>query len=143
MPERPGGFEEGVFVDADGDTEFQVVVGISNTSSLPLDLLGMQPPTSVVPDPTKSPRLTALGYLLDEDCCLPSHARPFTRLTLPPGGFVQLVVMARAGTCATQTVESGAYVISSVPLVYEQLTIQHVQEVALPEQVDVLERDGC
>lgn len=141
--ERPEGFSEGVFVAADGDTEFRIMLAVRNASSLPLDLDGLAPAPPLLPDPSRYARLAGLGYLPADDCCLPSNARPFTRMTLQPDESVQLVVLGNAGACAQSTVDAGAVVVESVPLVYEQLTIQHRAEVVLPESVEVLTRGGC
>ena len=120
--DRPSGFENGVFVKADGDDEFRIVVAIANTSRLPLDLVGLAPDETSVPSPDRLPRILGLGYLPDDDCCLGSAARPFTRMRLDPGEAVQLVVLGRAGRCATSAVESGATLINSLPLLYDQLS---------------------
>jgi hypothetical protein len=141
--ERPAGFESGVFVRAEGDVEFRLLVGITNFSRLPLDLVGIAPGAAQVPDADRLPRIVGVGYLPDDDCCLPSGARAFTRLHLDPGQSVQLVVLARAGRCATTTVESGASQIDSLPLVYEQLTLLHTAAVQLEEPVSILNDGTC
>jgi hypothetical protein len=141
--ERPPGFESGVFVRADGDDEFRVVVGVTNRSRLPLDLVGVVPRTVQIADQDRLPRIVGLGYLPDDDCCLPSRARAFTRLHLDPAESVQLVVLGRAGRCATTTVESGASLIDSLPLVYEQLALLHTAAVPLEEPVSILNDGVC
>jgi hypothetical protein len=141
--ERPPGFERGVFVRAEGDNEFRVLVGITNDSRLPLDLVGVVPGAVEMPDQDRIPRIVGLGYLPDDDCCLPSRARAFTRLHLDPGESIQLVVLGRAGRCATTTVEVGASLIDSLPLVYEQLTLLHTAAVPLEEPVSILNDGVC
>jgi hypothetical protein len=141
--ERPGGFEKGVFVRAEGDDEFRILVGVTNTSRLPLDLVGVAPGQYQIPDADRLPRIVGVGYLPDDDCCLPSRARAFTRLHLDPGQSVQLVVLGRAGRCATETVDVGATQIDSLPLVYEQLTLLHTAAVHLEEPVSILNDGIC
>jgi hypothetical protein len=141
--ERPAGFAEGMFVDADGDIEFRIIVGLTNRSQLPLDLIGVAPVVPPAPDADRLARIVGFGYLPNEDCCLASHARPFERLRLEPGGFVQVVVLGRAGRCATSAVESGAMVIDSLPIVYEQLTLRHTAELPLSEPVDIVNDGVC
>jgi hypothetical protein len=141
--ERPAAFDSGVFVRADGDVEFRILIGLTNASRLPLDLIGVAPTPLFIPDIERLPRIVGLGYLPQEDCCLASHGRPFDRLRLDPGASIQLVVLARAGRCATSTVEVGANVIDSLPIVYEQLTLQHTAAVPLAEPVDVLNDGIC
>lgn len=141
--ERPGGFETGVFVRAEGDAEFRILVGVTNLSRLPLDLVGVAPGKYQGPDADRLPRIVGVGYLPDDDCCLPSHARAFTRLHLDPGQSVQLVVLGRAGRCAAATVDVGATQIDSLPLVYEQLTLLHTATVQLQEPVSILNDGTC
>jgi hypothetical protein len=141
--ERPSGFETGVFVRAEGDAEFRILVGVTNLSRLPLDLVGVAPGGYQVPDADRLPRIVGVGYLPDDDCCLPSHARAFTRLHLDPGQSVQLVVLGRAGRCAAAAVNVGASQIDSVPLVYEQLTLLHTAAVHLEEPVSILNDGIC
>jgi hypothetical protein len=141
--ERPPGFDSGVFVRADGDDEFRVVVGVTNRSRLPLDLVGVVPRAVQIPDQDRLPRIVGLGYLPDDDCCLPSRALAFTRLHLDPGELVHLVVLGRAGRCATPTVEAGAMRIDSLPLVYEQLTMLHTDALQLDEPVSILNDGVC
>jgi hypothetical protein len=141
--ERPAGFARGNFVRAEGDVEFRILVGVVNQSQLPLNLLGVAPDARGLPSPERLPRIVGLGYLPYEDCCLPSHARPFSRMALGPGESVQLVVLGRAGRCASSTVEAGAMLIESIPLVYEQLTLLHTAEVVLPEHVAIVNDGVC
>jgi len=141
--ERPAGFESGVFVRADGDDEFRLLVGITNLSRLPLDLVGVAPGAAQIPDADRLPRIVGVGYLPDDDCCLPSRAQPFARLHLDPGESIHLVILGRAGRCATATVEVGASQIDSLPLVYEQLTLLHTAAVRLDEPVSVLNDGVC
>jgi hypothetical protein len=141
--ERPGGFETGVFVRAKSDDEFRILVGVTNNSRLPLDLVGIAPGGYQIPDADRLPRIVGVGYLPEDDCCLPSRARAFTRLHLDPGQSVQLVVLGRAGRCATETVDVGATQIDSLPLVYEQLTLLHAAAVQLDEPVSILNGGIC
>ena len=141
--ERPSGFETGDFVRAEGDVEFWILVGVTNVSRLPLDLVGVAPGEYQIPDADRLPRIVGLGYLPDDDCCLPSRARAFTRLHVDPGQSVQLVVLARAGRCASATVTVGASQIVSLPLVYEQLTLLHTAAVQLEEPVSILNDGIC
>ena len=139
---RPAGFDNGTFVRANGDSEFRIVRTVTNTSRLPLDLLGLQPfdPLPSGGNRVSGPRLIGLGYLPPDDCCLPENARPFARLTLQPGQSIDLVVLGRAGTCATsEPGNGGAIVFDFVPLVYDQLTILHVQDVPLPDPVEIFD----
>ena len=141
--ERPAGFERGVFVPAEGDAEFRILVGVTNLSRLPLDVVGVAPGESQVPDADRLPRIVGIGYLPWDDCCLPSRARAFTRLHLDPGQSVQLVVLARAGRCASAAVDVGASQINTLPLVYEQLTLPHTAAVQLEEPVSILNDGNC
>ena len=141
--ERPAGFERGVFVRAEGDAEFRILVGVTNLSRLPLDVVGVAPGEYQVPDADRLPRIVGIGYLPDDDCCLPSRARAFTRLHLDPGQPVQLVVLARAGRCATATLDIGAAQIDTLPLVYEQLTLLHTAVVRLEQPVSILNNGIC
>lgn len=141
--ERPAGFENGVFVDADGDDEFRIVVAIANTSRLPLDLIGVVPRVVDLEFRERLPRVVALGYLPADDCCLPSRARSFSRLRLEPGESVQLVVLGRAGRCATSTVEVGATLIDSLSFLYDQLTLLHTAEIQLTEPISILNDGVC
>ena len=141
--ERPAGFASGNFVRAEGDVEFRILVGVVNQSHLPLNLLGVAPDARGLPDPERLPRILGLGYLPDAHCCLPSDARPFSRMTLDPGESVQLVVLGRAGRCASSTVEAGAALIESIPLVYEQVTLLHTAEVVLPEPIAIVNDGVC
>ena len=106
---------------AEGDVEFSILFGVVNQSHLSLNLLGVSPDARGLPYPERLPRILGLGYLPNEHCCLPSDARPFSRMILHPGESVQLVVLGRAGRCASSTVEAGATLIESIPFVYEQL----------------------
>jgi len=141
--ERPAGFERGVFVRAEGDAEFRILVGVTNLSRLPLDLVGVAPGAAQIPDAERLPRIVGVGYLPDDDCCLPTRAQPFARLHLDPGESIQIVILGRAGRCASATVESGASQIESVPLVYEQLTLIHTAAVRLEEPVSILNNGIC
>jgi hypothetical protein len=141
--ERPAGFESGMFVRADGDVEFRVLVGVTNSSRLPLDLVGIAPARTEIPDLDRLARIVGLGYLPDDDCCLPSRARPFERLHLDPGELIHLVILGRAGRCATATVETGASQIDSLPLVYEQLTLLHTASLQLDEPISILNDGVC
>ena len=141
--ERPGGFETGVFVRAEDDDEFRILVGVTNLSRLPLDIVGVAPGGYQIPDADRLPRIVGVGYLPEDDCCLPSRARAFTRLHLDPGQSVQVVVLGRAGRCATATVNVGATQIDSLPLVYEQLTLLHTSAVQLGEPVSILNDGIC
>jgi hypothetical protein len=141
--ERPAGFDRGVFVRAEGDAEFRFLVGVTNLSRLALDVVGVAPGEYQVPDADRLPRIVGVGYLPDDDCCLPIRARAFTRLHLDPGQSVQLVVLGRAGRCATATVNVGATQIDSLPLVYEQLTLLHTAAVQLEEPASILNDGIC
>jgi hypothetical protein len=141
--ERPAGFDSGLFIRADGDDEFRVLVGVINRSGLPLDLVGIARNAADIPDQDRLVRIVGLGYLPDDECCLPSRALAFTRLHLDPGELVHLVILGRAGRCATPTVEAGAMQIDSLPLVYEQLTVLHTAALQLDEPVSILNDGIC
>lgn len=143
LMERPVGFASGVFVRAEGDAEFRILVGVTNLSRLPLDVVGVAPGGYQIEDADRLPRIVGVGYLPYDDCCLPSRGRAFSRLHLDPGQSVQLVVLARAGRCASATVDIGAAQIDSLPLVYEQLTLLHTAEVQFQEPVSILNDGNC
>jgi len=142
--ERPSSFSDGMFVRADGDVEFRILFGVVNDSRLPLDIVGLAPDQANLQDTTDTPRLLALGYLPDDDCCLPERARPLSRMSLQPGDLVQLVVLGRAGRCATTREPStGAMLYESINLVYEQLTILHTEAVRLTDAVSIQNSGVC
>ena len=52
-------------------------------------------------------------------------------------------MMGRAGECASLTVDVGATLIDSIPLVYEQLTLLHTADVVLPEPIGIVNDGVC
>ncbi len=127
----------GMIVAANADGPFTLLLTLTNTSALPLDLLGL--PDSVAVDAVSPypPRFVGVG-ILDPKLFDSSSARPLKRVTVAPGEQIDLAFLGRAGPCATATGSSDSgYSLDRVKLAYEQLSLVHVQEVVLPEAVVV------
>lgn len=137
--------EPGMYIGVDGDQPFETVLTVTNASRLPLELRGLVPDPFPV-DPPISPRFVGLATLSREGG--PDRVRPFRPVTLEPGGSVDLAVLGKAGTCAVATpppdrIAGGGTSLESVDLAYEQLTILHVQSVALREPIRIWWPDRC
>jgi hypothetical protein len=140
--------EPGTFLGVTGNAPFHVVLTITNTSGLPLEVRGFAPPV-VYPDlPQLAPRFVALGFYPTADPALIEDATPFRPTRLEPRGMVDLVLLGTAGLCAlpvppSDRIGGGFTTLDSVDIVYEQLTIVHTQAVALSDPVNVWWPDQC
>jgi hypothetical protein len=136
------------WVAADGDSQFEILVTLTNASQLPVRILGIPKPS--VPSFGTPPRIlmariVGLGsWPSMGECCLPEGVRPFEPLTLAAGQSLDVAFIGRAGACGTTPGGSGGWGgFSSVPIVYEQYTIVYRAEIALPHQVNIPQTVPC
>ena len=138
--------ERGMILAVDGDGPFTAVVTITNTSRLPLTLLGLTaPPVPIQSGGRAEARLIGLGTL-PADSFDRSATRAFSPITLGPDEQVNVVVLGFAGACslAVQPTDNyGLLKIATLPLTYEQLTIVHDANVALFEPILVTVAGPC
>lgn len=122
-------------ITASGDTRFEIVLTLTNDSDLPVRVQGLHDPNDF--DGWVGPRYVGLGTWRSPDrCCLPEDAVAFEPTTMPAHGLLDLVVVGQTGPCATSGSNEGpSYVLDTVPLVYEQLSI--VYSVSLPLRGEV------
>lgn len=145
----PSDGRPGMYVAVTGNQPFTVVVTVSNVSRLPVDLLGLAAPAfaSVGTDIELAhlPRFTAIANL-PPNSYDGEAAEPFQRVTIEPGGSVNVAILGLAGTCALPAPgpegQSG-YELETVDLIYEQLTITHTQAFRLPEPVVITTTMPC
>jgi hypothetical protein len=143
--------EPGTFLGVRGNVPFHVSLTVTNASRLPLVLEGFVPSPVYSDLPQLGPRFVALGIYPPAADQTIDDAPPFRPMRLEPGGMVDLVLLGAAGDCALPVpptrpngeVGGGFSSISSVDLVYEQLTMIHTQAVALRDPVNVWWPDQC
>ena len=131
------GSNGGIFVNADGDRPFTLYLTVTNTSRLPLEVLGLAEDSGT---DDRLPRLVGLGVLSDTSIELSTTARlPFRSVALEPGESIDLAILGMAGSCAIHpSAVGGGYTgIDRVRIVYEQLTIRHWAAVRLLEGVKI------
>jgi hypothetical protein len=143
--------QPGTFLGVRGNVPFHVFLTVTNASRLPLVLEGFVP-SPVRPDlPQLGPRFVALGFYPTVPPALPEAALPFRPTRLEPGGMVDLVLLGMAGECALPVspirpngeTGGGSSSITSVRLVYDQLTMIHTQDVELRDPVNIWWPDQC
>jgi hypothetical protein len=143
--------EPGTFLGVRGNVPFHVFITVTNRSRLPLVLDGFVPSPGHSDLPQLGPRFVALGMYPTTPDQGVDDAPPFRPMRLEPGGMVDLVLLGTAGECALPVppirpngeTGGGFTSISSVDLVYEQLTMVHTQAVALRDPVNVWWPDQC
>jgi hypothetical protein len=142
-PDAPG-----VFLGVEGDQPFHVVFTVTNDSPWPLELRGLVSTHDLQVDaPPLVPRFVALGAFPTPNLIV-DDVVPFRPTTLAPGDRTFLFVLGLAGSCALAAPfegreASGSTSVSTVDLVYEQLTIVHTQQLELDEPVNVWWPDSC
>ncbi|HEX2754767.1 MAG TPA: hypothetical protein VHM48_04855 [Candidatus Limnocylindrales bacterium] len=147
---NPAGSSTGMVVDVEGDQPFTLYLTVTNTSRLPLEILGLADDS--VRD-QRLPRLVGMGVLSDTSIELSSAPRlPFRPTTLGSGESIDLAILAMSGSCAVHPTPVGgsavvaptvvAFGFREVGIVYEQLTIRHWASVTLPETVEIAWPDG-
>ena len=133
-------------VDVVGDSPFTLILTVSNTSRLPLDIEGIAEPASILPGEIPQARFVGVGVIADPSANLTAQPRfAFAPRTLWPGESVDLALLGMAGQCAISpsTAAGGFISLEDVEIVYEQLTLRHTATVVLPEPVNVSEPDHC
>jgi len=133
----------GMWVSVRGDQPFTVFMTVTNTSPIPLRILGMPEPGSFLINGQTQPRLT--GLALFGQCCDTSTLEPFRPVTLEPGGMVDLAIGGMAGACAipADSASVGRYAgFTTIPIAYEQLSIRHDVAVELPRTAYVPSSDA-
>ena len=142
--------QPGTFLGVKGNVPFHVLLTVTNTSRFPLVLEGFVP-RSVPPDaPQYAPRFVALGMLPQQSAVI-EDARPFLPTRIEPGGMLDLVLLGMAGDCALPVPPTrpsgetggGFSAITTVDLVYDQLSFIHTQAVVLRDAVTVWWPDQC
>ena len=142
--------QPGTFLGVRGNVPFHVLLTVTNTSRFPLVLEGFVP-RSVPPDaPQYAPRFVALGMFPPQTAVI-EDARPFLPTRIEPGGMLDLVLLGMAGDCALPVPPTrpngdtggGFSSISTVDLVYDQLSFVHTQAVVLRDAVNVWWPDQC
>ncbi|HET7704007.1 MAG TPA: hypothetical protein VFK35_11450 [Candidatus Limnocylindrales bacterium] len=140
--------QPGMYVAVTGNRPFTLVVAVGNTSRLPVELIGLA--SSDVGLATNSeldhlPRFVAMANL-PQTALDGRYATRFERTTIEPGDFANVALLGLAGTCsipAPAPEGQGGYLIESVNLVYEQLTITHTQAFQLPVPVVITTTIPC
>ena len=139
--------DDSMGVAVTGDQPFTLVLTVTNVSRLPLTVLGLQRPE--VPEGASGPILTARFVGLGiQPPGTPDGAQTtrFHPVTIGPGEELDLAVLGMAGACAVPSPGpdgSGGYALDTVPLVYEQLTIQHAEDFPIPLSVGIATSDPC
>lgn len=95
-------------------------------------------------------RITAAGMLRDPTAysLAPADTRPFAPLAVEPDGFAFIVVVGRAGPCATGRVNSGDEISASAQLnqldvVYEMLGFRKQTTIDLPATINLPYDSQC
>jgi hypothetical protein len=144
--------EPGMYVAVTGDSPFTMVLTVTNTSRLPLEVRGLAKDEAIVFDTGRVliPRFVGLGVYAEQDPHVtqiePTQLAPFQPFVLQAGEERDLVFLGLAGACAIPSVgpegQSG-YTMETVRIVYEQLTIEHVASIDLPEPVEITTPGSC
>jgi hypothetical protein len=143
--------QPGTFLGVRGNMPFHVFLTVTNTSRWPLELKGFVPVPVQSDLPQLGPRFVALGFYPTVPPALPEAAPPFRSTVLAPGGMVDLVLLGMAGDCALPVppirpsgeTGGGFSSITSVRLVYDQLTMIHTEDVVLRDAVNIWWPDQC
>jgi hypothetical protein len=136
---------EAMSVAVNGDGPFTMLLTVTNTSRLPLEIRGVPalPVEASAGSMPSRPRFAGLGLLgADFD---PNGLQRFHPVSLEPGQEANLLFLGLAGSCAIAEPEANgtAYELPVVELVYEQLTIVHTARIELPSPVVISTKGGC
>jgi hypothetical protein len=139
--------DPGMYVAVTGNSPFTLLLTVTNTSRLPLEITGIPADGAEGAEPPSPhlPRFVGLG-LLPDDVVDSSAVGPFHPVSLPPAGSVNLAFLGLAGDCAVLSPGpdgQAGYQIATVRLVYEQLTIRHVADIVLPQPVIITIPGQC
>ncbi len=137
--------EYDVTIALDGDQPFRSILVLQNGSRLPLTLRGMVAPANVSdPDPPLAPRLVGFGAIPENEYIF-DHVRPFAPVTVEPGGLVNVVLLGMSGACSVSHTgpDAGSQGLSTVRLVYDQLSMLHTQDVRLTRTMTFPARFPC
>ena len=142
--------QPGTFLGVKGNVPFHVLLTVTNTSRFPLVLEGFVPRPAPPDLPQYGPRFVALGMFPPQSAVI-EDARPFLPTRIEPGGMLDLVLLGMAGDCALPVPPTrpsgetggGFSSISTVELVYDQLSFVHTQAVVLRDAVNVWWPDQC
>jgi hypothetical protein len=135
----------GMQVAVTGDRPFTVMVTMTNTSRLPLTIVGLAGQQVRVDGEPFGPRLVALGHLRGGDFMADAVER-FVPITLGPSEQTDLAALGLAGPCALASIPGDSYgtvSIATLPIVYEQLTIVHTAYVNLPDPIVITVAGEC
>ena len=143
--------QPGTFLGVKGNVPFHVLLTVTNTSRFPLVLEGFVPRSAPPDAPQYAPRFVALGMFPNSQTSLIEDAIPFRPTRIEPGGMLDLVLLGMAGECALPVppirpsgeTGGGFSSISTVDLVYDQLSFVHTQAVVLRDAVNVWWPDQC
>ena len=138
---------DGMYVAVTGDSPFQLGLTITNTSWLPLQVLGLAPDGAFVHADGRVlvPRLVGIG-LMPPDVFEPPRSEPFQTFSLQPGGQRDVTILGLAGACAIAAPGpegQAGYALQTVEIVYEQLTIEHVARIELPAPIVITTPGSC
>jgi hypothetical protein len=135
----------GTYVDVTGDSPFRMLLTVTNTSLLPLELEGI-PEATIRPGTIAYPRFVGLAVPAEPSLSLSAMPIPFAPVTLEPGASIDLALLGLGGQCTispTDPSTAGRTWIDHVDIVYEQMTIRHSASVALAEPIYFSEPDHC
>ena len=141
-PDTPG-----MFVAVSDDSTFTMVLTVTNTSRLPLEVRGLVKDHAFAFDTGRIlvPRFVGLG-LRGEPVTHPPRLEPFEPFVLHAGEQRDVVFLGMAGACAIPSVGpegQAGYTLETVQIVYEQLTIEHAATVELTEPVVITTPGSC
>jgi hypothetical protein len=146
-PDTPG-----MYVAVSGDSPFTMVLTVTNTSRLPLEIRGLVKDHAFAFDTGRVliPRFVGLGVREQPDPRFTqlqtTQLEPFQAFVLQAGEQRDLVFLGMAGACAIPSVGpegQAGYSLETVQIVYEQLTIEHVAVIELPEPVVITTTGSC
>jgi hypothetical protein len=143
--------QPGTFLGVKGNVSFHVLLTVTNTSRLPLELRGFVAVPVPPGIPQLGPRFVGLGMFPDQQMAALEDARPFQPTRIEPGGMLDLVLLGMAGECALPLPPTrpngeaggGFSSITTVDLVYDQLSFVHTEAVVLRDPVNVWWPDQC
>jgi hypothetical protein len=143
----PDGLEPGMYVAVEGDRPFTLSLTLTNVSSLPLTIVGLER-TEVAGGAdgrTLVPRFVGLA-VRTETAPGRTEPAPLGRATLQPNEERDFAILGLAGACSLATPGpdgQAGYELATVSIVYEQLTVERTARVALPAPVVITTSGTC
>jgi hypothetical protein len=124
------------------NTTIPIGVWVTNSSSLPITILGLAQDPVATSVPTL-PGPVAIGRFKDPDVIDPREPLPFAPITLQPHELTPLAFLIATGNCAATTNTENYFDVAHIQVAYDVLGIQKTSTLFLGSPIRIPLTNGC